>query len=372
MGKTLMIFGLGDLGGWALEFLARREGVATIITADNREAWGAMKTHCAAVGAGLEGHSKKIKFEKCDVKEIDSTAALIKKYEPDVIYSTLTLSGWLSNRSLPKVFGEKFHRASISGFPAQCVLLHKLMEALKRSGHNALVVNHSIPDLVNAVLYRAGYPVTLGAGNLDNLVGEMRRKISLSENVPFKEVTVYLIAEHALNVFGTKAGTPYYLKIMVGDSNITEKIDVDSLLSDRLMPSPPDQGSWLNHPAIASSAVKNIMAMLNDTNEFTCSPGPNGLPGGYPMRINARGVDVVLPEGIGMEKALEINMGGLRMEGVEELKDDGTVVITEESNQLIKELYDIDLKEIPFADIEQVGREIAAIKKKLVEKYSNA
>ena len=34
MGKTVMIVGLGDLGGWVLEFLARCEGVGTIITAD--------------------------------------------------------------------------------------------------------------------------------------------------------------------------------------------------------------------------------------------------------------------------------------------------------------------------------------------------
>jgi hypothetical protein len=195
--------------------------------------------------------------------------------------------------------------------------------------------------------------------------------VSISENVPFHEVTVFLIAEHALNVFGARAGTPYYLKVLVGDRNITENADIGSLLSDRLMASPPDQGSWLNHPAIASSAVKNIMAMINDTNEFACSPGPNGLPGGYPIRINAKGVDVVLPEGISMEKAVEINMGGLRMEGVEELKDDGTIIITEEANKLMKELYEIDIKQIRFSDIEQVGREISAIKKRLVQKYSN-
>jgi len=372
MGKTLMIFGLGDLGGWALEFFARRTGLSTIIATDIREEWGTMKTHCAAVGAGLEGYSKKILFEKCDVRETDFTAELINKYKPDVIYSTLTLSGWLSNRILPKVFGEKFHRASISGFPAQCVLLHKLMQAFKKSGHQALVVNHAFPDLVNAVLSRAGYPVTLGAGNLDNLVGEIRRKISMSENVPFQEVTVYLIAEHALNVFGTRSEVPYYLKILVGDRNITETSDVNALLSDRLMASPPEQGSWLNHPAIAASAVKNIMAMINDTNEFACSPGPNGLPGGYPIRINAEGVDVVLPQGVSLEKAVEINMGGLRMEGVEALKEDGTVVITDEAVSIIKELYEIDLKQIPLADMEQIGNEISAIKKKLVQKHSSA
>lgn len=34
MGNPVMIVGLGDLGGWVLEFLARCEGVSTIITAE--------------------------------------------------------------------------------------------------------------------------------------------------------------------------------------------------------------------------------------------------------------------------------------------------------------------------------------------------
>jgi len=30
-----MLFGLGDLGGWVLEFLARREGISTISFRDH-------------------------------------------------------------------------------------------------------------------------------------------------------------------------------------------------------------------------------------------------------------------------------------------------------------------------------------------------
>jgi hypothetical protein len=365
-----MIFGLGDLGGWALEFLARREGLSTIIAADFREDWGTMKTHCASVGAGLEGNSKRILFEKCNVREIDATAELINKYKPDVIYSTVTLGGWLSGRSVAQAFGEKYHQTTVVWTATQCVMLSKLMEALKRSGHKAHVVNHSFPDLINPFLCKNGYPVTLGAGNLDVVVGEIRRRVSMSENVPFREVTVSLIASHSINVFGPSA--PYNLKIIVGDRDITTKTDVKSFLSHRLMASPPDLGSWLNHPAIASSAVKNIMAMINDTNEFACSPSPNGLPGGYPIRISAQGAEVVLPEGVSMEEALKINMDGLRMEGVETIKDDGTIVITEKANVLIKELYEIDLKEIRFGDLDQMAQELIAIKNKLDEKYSTA
>jgi hypothetical protein len=370
MSKTLMIFGLGDLGGWALEFFARREGLGTIVAADMREEWGTMKTHCAAIGAGVEGYSKTIGFETCDVNAIDRTAELIKRYEPDVIYSTLTLSGWLANRVLPAVFGDRFHRCTVAGLPAQTVLLSKLVEAVKRSGVNAPIINHSYPDVVNPVLYRVGLPVLIGAGNLDNIVGEIRRKVSVSRNVPFGDVTVFLIAEHALNVLGSRVGTPYFLKVLVGDKDITEEADVDSLLSDRLLSSPPDSGSWLNHPAIAASAVRNVMAIVNDTNELACAPGPNGLPGGYPVRINARGVEVALPEGVSLEEAVKINTDGMRHEGVDELKDDGTVVLTDEGQGLIKELYGTDLKEIRFSEIEDVAKEMAARQQKLVQQYT--
>ena len=80
MGNTVMLFGLGDLGGWVLEFLARCEGVGTIITADLREDWGVRKTNTAAIGAAQQGYYKTIKFYKCDVRDIDGTAELLKTY----------------------------------------------------------------------------------------------------------------------------------------------------------------------------------------------------------------------------------------------------------------------------------------------------
>ena len=148
MGSSLMIFGLGDLGGWALEFLARRKGLSTIIAADVREDWATVKTHCASIGAGLEGNSKRILFEKCNVREIDATAELINKYKPDVIYSTVTLGGWLSGRGIAQAFGKKYHQTTVAWAPAQCVLLTKLswscstrlMFSFTRIGLNGIVL----------------------------------------------------------------------------------------------------------------------------------------------------------------------------------------------------------------------------------------
>jgi len=369
MGKSLMMFGLGDLGGWCLEFLCRRDGLSTIVACDVREDWGRLKVDCAATGAGQEGYNKTVEFEKCDVSDIDATAALIKKYNPDVIYSGLTMLGWLAMRGISKAFGDNYKKCHAAIALVNIPLLHKLMKAVKKAGSTAFVVNNAYPDFSNPVLWRNGFPVTVGAGNLDNIVGEIRRKISVMENVPLREVAVYFIAEHATNIMGTRTGVPYFFKAMVRDMDITKKVDVDSLISDRLLVAPVAQTSWLNHPAIGASAVRNIMAIVNDTNEFAHSPGPNGLPGGYPIRLSAKGVEVVLPEGVTLEQAVKINTDAMKCEGMEEIKDDGTMVFTEEAYKAYKEIFGISLREIKFADVEEAAKEFAAVSNKLIEKY---
>jgi hypothetical protein len=245
------------------------------------------------------------------------------------------------------------------------------MQAVKKSGSVAPVVNNAYPDIVNPVLWKVGLPVLVGAGNIDNIVAEIRRKISVAENVPIGEVTVYLVSEHAVNVFGTRTGVPYFIKILVGDKNITSKVDVDSLISDRLLVSPVAQTTWLTHPAVASSAVRNIMAIINDTNEFAHAPGPNGLPGGYPIRISAKGVEVILPEEISMEQAIKINTDGMKREGIEEIKDDGTLVLTDEASKVCRQIYGITFREVRFADMEDLGRQMLSICERLIEKYKS-
>jgi hypothetical protein len=376
MGKTVMMFGLGDLGGWVLEFLARTDGIGTIITCDAREDWPRLKTECAAVGAGMEGYTKTIKFEKCDVTDIDATAELLKKYNPDMIYSGMTLTGWLEMRVVPHVVGPKFYRATACHMPLQLLLVSKLMKARKKAGITAPVLNNSFPDGVNPVLARNGLGPLIGGGNLDLIAGEIRRKVSLSENVPMRDVIVYFIADHAVvpqgaYVKGSKVQAPYILKIMVGDKDITKKFDTDALILDSLlMGTLPSQTSHINHPVVAASSVKNIKAFINDTNELTCAPGPNGLPGGYTVRIGAKGVKVELPEGVTLDQAVKINLEGLKLEGIEEIKDDGTVVLTDEAYKVQKELYGFTRRELRFADMDDIAKETRTALKKLIDKYS--
>ena len=67
------------------------------------------------------------------------------------------------------------------------------------------------------MLWRNGLGPLVGAGNLDLTVGEVRRKISVAENIPITEVTVYLIAEHAIVSQGTRTGVPFLFRALVRD-----------------------------------------------------------------------------------------------------------------------------------------------------------
>ena len=369
-GTTVMVFGLGDVGGWVLEYLARQESIGTLVGCDKRDDWGRKKVDCAAVGSGHMGYSKKLFFEQIDVYDVDRTAEIIKKYNPDLIYSCMTLLSWTKPTFLPKDVKVKVQSIVGPILPLHLTLPYKLAQAMKKAGSSAIFLNNSWADFVNPVLYKAGYPVLVGGGgNLDNVAGEIRRKVSISEEVPIKDITLYLIFEHSVNTFGTRTGIPYFCKVMIGDKNITNKFDVDSLISDRLLATRPEWIMWHHAPIVASSSVKHIMAISNDTNEFGHAPGPNGLIGGYPVRIGAGGVKVELPEEITMEQAIKINTDGGKYEGVEEIKGDGTVVFTDEAHKIAKEVLGLDYKELRLEDTEKRAEEILSAYTKLAAKY---
>jgi len=370
-GKTVMLFGLGDLGGWLLEFLAREDGIGTIITLDNREQWGALKTQGAAAGSGHMGYDKTIRFEQCDLlTDMDKATELLSKYNPDFIYSSMGLLSPTLLRFLPHDVHQKLEGMSGHLIPNQYILISKLMKAVKKSGVTAPVLNNSWPDIVNPMLWRNDLGPLVGAGNLDIVVAYMRWRVSITENIPISQITIYFIGEHSVTMQGSRTGIPYYLKILKGEEDITGKFDADSLVSEYILPGMTgDTASWIVRPTVASCAARLIMAILNDTNELTHAPGPNGMIGGYPIRAGARGVEVVLPEGITMEEAIKINTDSMKREGVEEIREDGSLVLTDEAQEVGKELLGVDWKEIPIADIEDFCWEGLKAYKKLAEKY---
>jgi len=186
--------------------------------------------------------------------------------------------------------------------------------------------------------------------------------------VPVRDVVLSFIGSHALMAHGSQAGVPFFLKVYSGDRDITEKYDVNWLTqrqsrSERLEKEREAISTYSNH-ITAASAVKNILAILNDTNQYTLAPSPEGLIGGYPVRINARGAKAILPKELTLKQATKINEDAERFDGIEKIKADGTIVYTDKTYSAMKELG-YDCKELPFDDIESRSKELEMLINKL-------
>ena len=114
----------------------------------------------------------------------------------------------------------------------------------------------------------------------------------------------------------------------------------------------------LHNQLAASSAVRVINCIINDTNEIIHAPAPNGLLGGYPVKVNRQGVEVILPEGVTIEEAMEINRIGMQCDGIQEVAEDGSITFTPQVTQTMKELFDYDLKPLAPSDWERRAKEL--------------
>jgi len=372
MARTAMIFGLGAVGEVALQILGRSDGIDRVVASSRNGALGAHKVNTVALGTTYQGLSKRYEFRQNDVSDIDATARLLAEVEPDVILLVASLQS-------PSVMGTipmpPAIRADLmaAGFgvqlPWHLLLPFRFMEALQKSGIDAHVINGSFPDVTGPALWnRLGFGPTLGMGNVDLAGAQVTRYVSEAEDVPLGDVTLSLVGSHAFLVHGLRQDVPYFAKIMVGDRDITSRYSVKEAIRKYGLgeASPGDRQaaqSYFNY-VIASSAVKNMMAIAGDTNEYTHAPSPNGLIGGYPVRLSARGAEVILPGELTLEEAVEINKAAERFDGVERIEDDGTIVYTDTTYSIMKELG-YDCRQLSFDDLEPRGRELWALMEKL-------
>ena len=233
-------------------------------------------------------------------------------------------------------------------------LAFKLMSAVKLSGIETFVVNTAYPDVTNPSLARVGLAPTVGIGNMDLAVPYIRKAASEILNVPMSDVGVELIAHHYHCYYWCRYGTgldaPHYLRVYVGHEDVTAQLgDMKAFIAE-LPKRGMRPGGRHGQFVVAASSLKNIMAIFDDTGERTHAPGPQGLEGGYPVRLSRKGAEVVLPVGMSLAQARELNLQAQKYDGIEEIRDNGDIVVTDEAHDTFKEMFAIDSRVIRVKD----------------------
>jgi len=371
--KTIMMVGIGDLGGLTLEMLVRMPGAYRIITADIDEERGYRKTNIAAFGAAQLGFYPELEFTKIDLNKLEQTAETIAKYKPDVLFSAASLQSWWVITTLPKNIFDELDKARFGPWlPMHLSVVHKVMKAVKMTGLDIRVANSAFPDACGPILKTRDLEPSVGIGNVANPVPALRASIAHHLGVPMKDVQVYLVCQHYFSHwiprFGNDGGAPYYLKAFIGGKDVTKDFDVNKVLADiptRWRRSGGRDGQILT----ASSAADITLAMIEDKGKFTHAPSPGGLPGGYPVRVDAKGAYPALPNDITVEEAIHINERGQACDGIERIDSEGTAYIADWSHQIMKNMIGFDCPVMKLDDMDEIAAELGSKFKAFAAKY---
>jgi dTDP-4-dehydrorhamnose reductase len=88
--STILLSGVGSLGGWALELLARTPGVDRIVTLKRGPWVGPSLSSLAMIGSVFQGHTKSFEHHQVDLADEEAVVRILSELRPDAILHSAT------------------------------------------------------------------------------------------------------------------------------------------------------------------------------------------------------------------------------------------------------------------------------------------
>ena len=330
---TLLLVGLGHLGGVLLELLAREEWIGRIVVCTRDRARGQARVNLARLGAGAQGLSPRLEYQRADVYEQEAFAETIAEVAPQIILGTATMQTWWLPERLPAAARAAIEKARFGMWlPCHLAPTHSLMEAVRTSGFTGIVLTAPFPDVVNTILGRIDLAPTAGIGNVDELATKVRILAADRLSVSPGAIEVQLVAHHALERFAfegasSESAPPFHLRVAHAGTDVTRKMGADDLL---LHPYPVSKGPTTAF-FTAGSTIRLIRALFRGEPTTLHVPAPAGLPGGYPVEVKAGTIELQRIDGLDLDEAIAINERSQPFDGIHGIEEDGAVVFEPES-----------------------------------------
>jgi hypothetical protein len=366
----ILFVGFGNLGSQVFDLFLLRSTKEQqfLVTGRNLEYLrqrASLSIH-AAIQLGLEPD---VDYAFMDVAHVHKTAETIAQFKPDIIFTSVTVQASSAISHLPKPVFEKLAQAQAGPWmPLSLVLVYKLMQAVRLTGLKISVLNAASSDNANSVLGKVGLAPTTGVGNLANLIPAIRRTVALQLGEPWQRIHVFFIGHNqvaaALRIRGTSGEAPFHLTVLLDNEDVTNQINLQALFRD--LPAITHEYTQL---VSASSVAIVFDALIGRTHEVIHAPGPQGLPGAYPLRAGTLGFEIVLPPGMTLEEAIRINQAGQELDGIEKIEDDGTVYFTEKNMAILKETLGYECRRMPLSEVEERAKELRTKYLALANKY---
>lgn len=368
----ILITGFGNLGSQVFDMLLRVNGKHSFLVAGRNREHIRQRMNLSIQAAAQLGFYPETDCTYLDLGNVEQIAKVVSRFKPEIVFNAATVQPWMKIKELPKPIFEKLYKAQAGPWlPMTLMLTYNLMKAVKQTNPDIKVINGSYPDSVNCVLEKVGLAPTIGIGNLANNIPAIRKSIAIKQDALVEQVEVLFFAHHyvshCISRYGNSGGASFHLAAYRNSENISQQLDLDTIFD--LLPTQLKRAT--GQLLTAASAITVFDAMIHNTGTITHAPGPNGLPGGYPVRVYQKGVEVVLPKNFSLEEAIRVNESGQRFDGIDHIDQDGTVHFTDENMSILKEMLGYHCQKMPLSDTSNRAKELQAKYGKLVKRYRN-
>ncbi|GAA2271929.1 hypothetical protein GCM10009853_027060 [Glycomyces scopariae] len=324
--STALVIGLGDMGDRVAAGLAASGFVGRVVVASRSEA--NLRQVAAVVASASD---TLVEAAPLDATRFEDVAALLERTRPDLVVQCASLrSPWgLADRADPAAAAVVAAGLGIR-LPYQVPVVRNVMRAVRETGLAAPVANLSFPDVTGPVLERIGLAPALGLGNAGMMLRRVRAVLREEANGVIPPL-VRVVGHHS-QLTGVMTsedpGEEDRCRVFLGEEGRR------------------DDGAAYRGPGIdpglrwnfltAAATLPVLEALLPESKVLRWSvPAPNGLPGGYPVRIQSGAVELDLPRGQSLKDAVAFNERLAEGDGVERVDADGTVHFTDAAREAV-------------------------------------
>jgi hypothetical protein len=301
----MAIVGSGSLAQAACRSLATADpaafGLDVMLIARNATAGRAACTVAGSLAA-LAGRPVRFSYAAADLGDVAGLAEVLESVDPlGVLLCASYQSPW-ERLSAPSGWTALLGRAGFGlMLPLQAAPAVGVGEAITRACPSAWFVNACFPDAVNPVLAQLGVPVTCGAGNVAMLAAALASGLGITEPSRLK------VLAHHLHLHAPE-GDEEEARAWVDDQPLD---GVTSMLAGLRATA---RSSLVD--VAGASAAQVVTALITGHRPDAQVPGPLGLPGGYPVRVEAGAIALRLPEGLTEADAVAFNQRAAWHDGV--------------------------------------------------------
>lgn len=311
-GASLVVFGTGSLAHATCDALATvsPEPMDVIVVGRGREKAAAV-CYLAGIRAALSGTGVTFRPAVAGIEAelTDVLAAVLADARPEGVYVCASHQSPWERVTAPSAWTDLLAHAGFGlALPLHADLAARAGRSIAKHAPWAWLVNACFPDAVNPVLAAMDLPVLCGIGNVGVLAASLQAALGLPGQSRLR-----LLAHHAhLHAPHDPADEA---RAWLDDAPLP---DVTALLATQRA---TDRQQLNRVTGLTAGLV--LSALLTGTPTDTHVPGPNGLPGGYPVRLATGRVSLRLPAGVDEAEAVDVNQVAARRDGV--LVEDGKV-----------------------------------------------